>query len=282
MRDRTGRRDHPRLCCSPTQYGAVVVGSAILIICSVNLAGAGGQTGTPVATPGLLVVSRFVNVSGDPADDWIGQGIADTLATDLGPVLDADRMGNLRVRGAYQRVAGHLRVTAQLVDRETGRSLAAVRVDGTLTGLFALQDELSARLRAVLGESTTNYAPSPMRRYSGRGAGPEPWFPAPASGPPRHNVTEPAATSGAPLSPRPGEPAEATDLRPGTTSGRVGPAIPPLAAIEGPAPPRPPNVVSRDDQGRVTMRAIRLDGPLQLDGQLDERVYFDVEPVADF
>ena len=30
------------------------------------------------------------------------------------------------------------------------------------------------------------------------------------------------------------------------------------------------------------MRATRLDAPLQLDGQLDERVYRDIEPVTDF
>ena len=61
-----------------------------------------------------------------------------------------------------------------------------------------------------------------------------------------------------------------------------GPARNPTAAIDGPPPPRPPEVVSRDAQGRMTMRAVRLEGPLRLDGLLDELVYQTVTPVTDF
>ena len=52
--------------------------------------------------------------------------------------------------------------------------------------------------------------------------------------------------------------------------------------IFGPAPPMPPSVVSRDAQGRVTMRAIRLGEPLDLDGRLDDAVYDRVPAVSDF
>ncbi len=53
-------------------------------------------------------------------------------------------------------------------------------------------------------------------------------------------------------------------------------------AIDGPPPPVPPAVVSRDAEGRVTLRAIRLDGPLTLDGRLDDDIYQRVPPVGDF
>ncbi len=43
--------------------------------------------------------------------------------------------------------------------------------------------------------------------------------------------------------------------------------------IDGPPPPVSPAVVSRDAAGRVTVRALRLDAPLRLDGVLDEVVY---------
>ena len=33
-------------------------------------------------------------------------------------------------------------------------------------------------------------------------------------------------------------------------------------------------VISRDDQGRATVRAIRIDAPIQLDGSLNESIYF--------
>ena len=57
--------------------------------------------------------------------------------------------------------------------------------------------------------------------------------------------------------------------------------LPPLI-IDGPAPPHPPDVISRDANGRATMRAIRLVEPLRVDGALNERVYLEVPPVTDF
>ena len=57
--------------------------------------------------------------------------------------------------------------------------------------------------------------------------------------------------------------------------------VPPLI-IHGPAPPQPPDVISRDANGRATMRAIRLVESLRVDGALDERVYQDVRAVSDF
>ena len=53
-------------------------------------------------------------------------------------------------------------------------------------------------------------------------------------------------------------------------------------ALDGPPPPVPPAVVSRDAEGRVTLRAIRLDQPLTVDGRLDEEIYQRVPPVSDF
>jgi len=54
------------------------------------------------------------------------------------------------------------------------------------------------------------------------------------------------------------------------------------AAIDGPPPPIAPEVVARDDSGRVTVRAIKLDAPLRFDGRLDDEVYGAVPPVSDF
>src|SRR5262245_12524547 len=44
-------------------------------------------------------------------------------------------------------------------------------------------------------------------------------------------------------------------------------------AIDGPAAPIAPDVITRDELGRATIRAIKLDEPLRLDGALDEAVY---------
>jgi len=52
--------------------------------------------------------------------------------------------------------------------------------------------------------------------------------------------------------------------------------------ILGPAPPDAPEVVARDAEGRVTVRAVRLAEPLVLDGLLDDPVYSQVRAIGDF
>ncbi len=64
-----------------------------------------------------------------------------------------------------------------------------------------------------------------------------------------------------------------------TTPGR---SESPSILIDGPSPPQPPEVISRDEQGRVTIRATRLAEPLELDGLLQENVYESVASVGDF
>ena len=54
------------------------------------------------------------------------------------------------------------------------------------------------------------------------------------------------------------------------------------SVIDGPSPPEPPAVVNRDANGRVTMRAIRLNAPLTIDGKLEEEVYRGVPGVSGF
>ena len=43
-----------------------------------------------------------------------------------------------------------------------------------------------------------------------------------------------------------------------------------------------PATSARDEAGRVTLRAVRLDAPLRADGALDEAVYSTVPPAGDF
>ena len=133
--------------------------------------------GVPIR-PGLVAVMPFVNISGDPADDWIGRGIAETVVADVertgtlraigppipdaaplgaganGSVPDADgvvrRARDLAaawlVTGGYQRVGSTIRITARLVDTQTGAVRQSTTVDGVVTDLFALQDQVVAQL----------------------------------------------------------------------------------------------------------------------------------------
>jgi hypothetical protein len=52
--------------------------------------------------------------------------------------------------------------------------------------------------------------------------------------------------------------------------------------IVGPPPPDAPEVVARDAEGRVTVRAVRLAEPLVLDGLLNDPVYSQVRAIGDF
>ncbi len=52
--------------------------------------------------------------------------------------------------------------------------------------------------------------------------------------------------------------------------------------IDGPAAPVPPAVMNRDEQGRVTVRAVRVDEGIDLDGALGEPIYGAVPPVTGF
>ena len=52
--------------------------------------------------------------------------------------------------------------------------------------------------------------------------------------------------------------------------------------VDGPPSPVAPAVITRDDKGGATMRAVRIDKPLKIDGQLDEEVYRNVPGAGDF
>ncbi len=54
------------------------------------------------------------------------------------------------------------------------------------------------------------------------------------------------------------------------------------APIDGPAAPVPPAVMTRNDQGQATVRAVRLDESIDFDGVLDEAVYGTVPAISGF
>ena len=69
------------------------------------------------------------------------------------------------------------------------------------------------------------------------------------------------------------------------TTGAIaqqGETHPPSPIIDGPPPPNPPAVINRDEDGRVTVRAVRIDEPLRIDGRLDEEVYTRIEAMSGF
>ena len=88
-------------------------------------------------TPELLVIARSSSFA------YLGRNID---AREIGRQLNA----RLLVEGSVQREGQRLRVTAQLVDAETGRQVKAMHFDRDLTDVFRLQDEISEQIASEL------------------------------------------------------------------------------------------------------------------------------------
>ncbi len=108
-----------------------------------------------LAPPVVVEVRPFANLSRNPADAWLGAGIAETVAADLGAlglaVVDGRAAGAQRgvrwvLTGGYQRLGDRLRVTARLVDARSGAVVRSARLDGALGEIFALQDRIVVEL----------------------------------------------------------------------------------------------------------------------------------------
>jgi adenylate cyclase len=128
----------------------------------------------PFSAPRLsIVVLPFANLSNDPGQEYFADGVTEDLTTDVariegslvisrntaftykGKPVDARRIGReLGVRyvleGSVQRSEKQIRVNAQLVDAETGAHLWAERFDRDIGDLFALQNEITARIARSL------------------------------------------------------------------------------------------------------------------------------------
>ncbi len=52
--------------------------------------------------------------------------------------------------------------------------------------------------------------------------------------------------------------------------------------FDGPPPPQAPGVISRDDRGGATVRAVRVAQPITLDGRVDEEVYKTIPAMSGF
>jgi adenylate cyclase len=120
-----------------------------------------------------VAVLPFTNMSGDPKEDYLGDGIAEEIITALSktPKLFviarnstfvykgksvsikevAETLGVQYVlEGSVRKTGNKVRITAQLIDALSGRHLWAERYDRDLKDIFAMQDEISLKITNVL------------------------------------------------------------------------------------------------------------------------------------
>jgi len=126
------------------------------------------QREPPPDKPAIAVLP-FVNMSGDPEQEYFSDGITEDLITDISKIsglfviarnstftykgrsVDVRQIANdLGVRyvleGSVRKAAGKVRINAQLIDSTTGTHLWAERYDGRLDDIFALQDEITGKI----------------------------------------------------------------------------------------------------------------------------------------
>lgn len=134
-----------------------------------------GSNSSAEESPNLptLAVLPFENMSGDPSDEYLSDGVTEDLITELsrfrwmrviarnssftykGRAARAQDVGrDLRVgymvEGSVRRTGDRVRATAQLIDTRDGAHCWAERYDRTLEDIFALQEDIARTVAAAL------------------------------------------------------------------------------------------------------------------------------------
>jgi adenylate cyclase len=136
-------------------------------------------TGTPSQSPlplpdkPSIAVLPFQNMSGDAEQEYFADGMVEEIITALsrirwlfviarnssftykGQAVDVKQVGReLGVRyvleGSVRKAGGRVRITAQLIDAQSGAHLWADRFDGSLEDVFELQDKIALNVAGVI------------------------------------------------------------------------------------------------------------------------------------
>ena len=119
-----------------------------------------------------IAVLPFVNMSGDPEQEFFADGLTEDIITELsrfrellvisrnaafvhkGKPIKAQEIArefgvDYVVEGSVRKAADRVRVTVQLIDGETETHVWAERYDRKLEDIFAIQDEVTAAIAAT-------------------------------------------------------------------------------------------------------------------------------------
>ena len=136
-------------------------------------AAASTRPSLPLPDKPSIAVLPFINMSGDPEQDYFADGMVEDIITGLsrikwifviarnssfaykGKAMDVKQIGReLGVRyvleGSVRRAANRVRITAQLIDAGRGAHIWADHYDRALDDVFAVQDELTMSVVGVI------------------------------------------------------------------------------------------------------------------------------------
>jgi adenylate cyclase len=123
----------------------------------------------PLPEKPSIAVLPFDNLSGDPAQDYIADGISENIISALSKISEmfviassstftykgkpvkvqkvSEELGVRYVlEGSTQKIGNRLRITAQLIDATTGHHLWSEKYDRDMKDLFDLQDEITHKI----------------------------------------------------------------------------------------------------------------------------------------
>ena len=121
-----------------------------------------------------IAVLPFANLSGDPSQDFLSDGISEDILTSLSKLAElfvisrtttaaykgkdvtikqvAEDLGvQFVLEGSVQRDGDSMRVTAQLIDALSGKHVWADSYDREVTDLFAVKDEITLNIVSKIG-----------------------------------------------------------------------------------------------------------------------------------
>ena len=127
----------------------------------------------PHSSRSALAVLPFVNLSGDPEQDYFSDGLTEDIITALSawhtfPVIARNSVFTYKgkavkvqqvahdlgaryvLEGSVRKGGRRLRISTQLVDADTGHHIWAEKFDRDLVDIFEVQDEITERIAATV------------------------------------------------------------------------------------------------------------------------------------
>ena len=167
----------------------------VLLDAAAPASGGRGSQNTAVVRPTIAVLP-FANMSGDPEQEFFADGLTEDILTELSRRRElfvisrtscfvykgksasmrevAQKLGaRYLVEGSVRKAADRVRITVQLIDTATDAHIWAERYDRKLDDIFAVQDEITTaivailpgRLEAAQQDQLTRVKPSSMAAY---------------------------------------------------------------------------------------------------------------------
>ena len=156
--------------------------AAVLVLVGAGILGryfsGSAPAGLPLPDKPSIAVLPFVNISGDPEQEYFGDGLTEDLITELTKlsglfviarnstftykgkavkVQDVSRELGVQyvLEGSVRKGGNRVLISAQLIDAPTGRHLWAERYDRELKDIFDLQDDIRRKIVTYLAVRLT-------------------------------------------------------------------------------------------------------------------------------